>query len=47
MVQEMDAAMNRYADIVEDMYRKDPSLMENQLNGYDESGKNINKNDRQ
>ena len=39
--------MNRYADIVEDMYRKDPSLMENQLNGYDESGKNINKNDRQ
>ena len=47
MVQEMDAAMNRYADIVEDMYRKDPVLMENQQTGYDEAGKNVDKNDRQ
>lgn len=47
MVQEMDAAMNRYADIVEEMYRKNPVLMENQLTGYDEAGKNVDKNDRQ
>lgn len=47
MVQEMDAAMNRYADIVEDMYRKDPTLMEYQLTGYDEAGRNVEKNDRQ
>lgn len=47
MVQEMDAAMNRYADIVEDMYRKNPTLMENQLTGYDEADKNVEKNDRQ
>lgn len=47
MVQEMDAAMNRYADIVEDMYRKNPTLMENQQTGYDEAGKNVDKNDRQ
>ena len=47
MVQEMDAAMNRYADIVEDMYRKDPVLMENQQTGYDEASKNVDKNDRQ
>ena len=47
MVQEMDAAMNRYADIVEDMYRKDPTLMEYQQTGYDEAGKNVEKNDRQ
>ena len=47
MVQAMDVAMNRYADIVEDMYRKNPTLMENQLTGYDESGKNVEKNDRQ
>ncbi len=47
MVQAMDAAMNQYADIVEDMYRKDPVLMENQLTGYDEAGKNVEKNDRQ
>lgn len=47
MVQEMDAAMNRYADIVEDMYRKNPTLMENQLTGYGEAGKNVEKNDRQ
>lgn len=47
MVQAMDAAMNQYADIVEDMYRKDPALMENQLTGYDEAGKNVDKNDRQ
>lgn len=47
MVQAMDVAMNRYADIVEDMYRKDPSLMENQLTGYDEAGKNVEKTDRQ
>lgn len=31
----------------EDMYRKNPSLMENQLTGYDEAGKNVEKNDRQ
>lgn len=47
MVQEMDAAMNRYADIVEDMYRKNPTLMEYQLTGYDEAGKNVEKTDRQ
>lgn len=47
MVQEMDAAMNRYADIVEDMYRKNPTPMENQLTGYDEADKNVEKNDRQ
>ena len=47
MVQEMDAAMNRYADVVEDMYRKDPVLMENQQTGYGEAGKNVDKNDRQ
>ncbi|MBU5476282.1 glycerate kinase [Eubacterium sp. MSJ-21] len=47
MVQEMDAAMNRYADVVEDMYRKNPTPMENQLTGYDEAGKNVDKNDRQ
>lgn len=47
MVQEMDAAMNRYADIVEDMYRKNPTLMENQQIGNDEAGKNVEKNDRQ
>ena len=47
MVQAMDAAMNRYADIVEDMYRKDPVLMENQLTGYDEADRNVEKNDRQ
>ena len=47
MVQAMDAAMNRYADIVEDMYRKNPTLMENQLTGYDEADKNVEKNDRQ
>ncbi len=47
MIQEMDAAMNRYADIVEEMYRKNPVLMENQLTGYDEAGKNVDKNDRQ
>jgi len=47
MVQEMDAAMNRYADIVEDMYRKNPTLMENQQTGYDEAGRNVEKNDRQ
>ena len=47
MVQAMDAAMNRYADIVEDMYRKDPVLMENQLIGYDEAGKNVEKTNRQ
>ncbi len=47
MVQEMDAAMNRYADIVEEMYRKNPVLMENQLTGYDEAGKNVEKTDRQ
>lgn len=47
MVQAMDAAMNRYADIVEDMYRKDPALMENQLTGYDEAGKNVEKTNRQ
>lgn len=47
MVQEMDAAMNRYADIVEDMYRKNPTLMENQLTCYGEAGKNVEKNDRQ
>ena len=47
MIQEMDAAMNRYADIVEDMYRKDPVLIENQLTGYDEAGKNVEKTDRQ
>ena len=47
MVQEMDAAMNRYADIVEDMYRKNPTLMEYQLIGYDEAGKNVEKTDRQ
>ena len=47
MVQEMDAAMNRYADIVEEMYRENPVLMENQLTGYDEAGKNVDKNDRQ
>lgn len=43
----MDAAMNRYADIVEDMYRKNPTLMEYQLIGYDEAGKNVEKTDRQ
>lgn len=43
MVQAMDAAMNRYADIVEDMYRKNPTLMENQLTGYDEADKNVEK----
>lgn len=47
MVQVMDAAMNRYADIVEDMYRKNPTLMEYQLIGYDEAGKNVEKTDRQ
>ena len=47
MVQVMDAAMNRYADIVEDMYRKNPTLMEYQLTGYDEAGRNVEKNDRQ
>ena len=47
MIQAMDAAMNRYADIVEDMYRKNPALMENQQTGYDEAGKNVDKNDRQ
>ena len=47
MVQAMDVAMNRYADIVEDMYRKDPALMENQLTGYDEAGKNVEKTNRQ
>ena len=47
MVQAMDVAMNRYADIVEDMYRKNPTLMENQLTGYDEADKNVEKNDRQ
>lgn len=47
MVQEMDAAMNRYADIVEEMYRKNPTLMENQQTSYDEAGKNVEKNDRQ
>ena len=47
MIQAMDAAMNQYADIVEDMYREDPVLMENQLTGYDEAGKNVDKNDRQ
>ena len=47
MVQEMDAAMNRYADIVEEMYRENSVLMENQLTGYDEAGKNVDKNDRQ
>ena len=47
MVQAMDAAMNRYADIVEDMYRKNPTLMENQQIGNDEAGKNVEKNDRQ
>ena len=47
MVQEMDAAMNRYADIVEEMYRKNPTPMENQLTGYDEVGKNVEKTDRQ
>ena len=47
MVQEMDASMNRYADVVEDMYRKDPVLMENQLTGYDEAGKNVEKINRQ
>lgn len=31
----------------EDMYQKNPSLMENQLTGYDEAGKNVEKNDRQ
>ena len=47
MVQAMDAAMNRYADIVEDMYRKNPVLMENQLTGYDEAGRNVEKTDIQ
>ena len=47
MVQAMDAAMNRYADIVENTYRKNPTLMGNQLTGYDEAGKNVDKNDRQ
>ena len=47
MVQEMDAAMNRYADIVEEMYRENSVLIENQLTGYDEAGKNVDKNDRQ
>lgn len=47
MVQEMDAAMNRYADIVEDMYQKNPVLMENQLTGYDEADRNLEKTDRQ
>lgn len=47
MVQEMDAAMNRYADIVEDMYRKNPVLMENQLIGYDEADRNVEKTNRQ
>ena len=47
MVQEMDASMNRYADVVEDMYRKDPVLMENQLTGYDEAGRNVEKTNRQ
>ena len=47
MVQAMDAAMNRYADIVEEMYRKNPTPMENQLTGYDEVGKNVEKTDRQ
>lgn len=47
MVQAMDAAMNQYADIVEDMYRKDPALMENQLTGYDEADRNVEKTNRQ
>ena len=47
MVQAMDAAMNRYADIVEDMYRENSALMENQLTGHDEAGKNVEKTDRQ
>lgn len=47
MVQAMDAAMNQYADVVEDMYQKNPVLMVNQLTGYDEAGKNVDKNDRQ
>lgn len=47
MVQAMDVAMNRYADIVENTYRKNPTLMGNQLTGYDEAGKNVDKNDRQ
>ena len=47
MVQAMDAAMNRYADVVEDMYRKNPTTMENQLTGYDEADKNVEKTDRQ
>lgn len=47
MVQEMDAAMNRYADIVEDMYGKNPVLMENQLIGYDEADRNVEKTNRQ
>ena len=47
MVQAMDAAMNRYADIVENTYRKNPTLMENQLTGYDEAGKNVEKTNRQ
>ena len=47
MVQAMDVAMNRYADIVENTYRKNPALMENQLTGYDEADRNVEKNDRQ
>lgn len=47
MVQEMDAAMNRYADIVEDMYQKNTVLMENQQTGNDEAGKNVEKTNRQ
>ncbi len=47
MVQAMDAAMNRYADIVEDMYRENSALMENQLTGYDEADRNVEKTDRQ
>lgn len=43
MVQAMDVAMNRYADIVENTYRKNPALMENQLTGYDEADRNVEK----
>ena len=47
MVQAMDVAMNRYADIVENTYQKNPTMMENQLTGYDEADRNVEKTNRQ